>query len=102
MYRPGLLFERSVEEKSDPFKSWKRDDQAFFAAGACHILADLFVRLHQDDDFKMVFIKPAAKFPCNHAYACDGEWAFDHNGWTRENELIEATEAAHKGRYSDW
>jgi hypothetical protein len=102
MYIPSLIFERSLEEKTDPFKSWARSDQAFFAAGACHILADLFVQLHQKDGFKMVFIKPADGFSGNHVYASDGEWAFDHNGWTRENELIVAVEAAYKERFSGW
>jgi hypothetical protein len=102
MYKPSLLFERSVEEKSDPFKSWARDDQAFFAAGACHILADLFVRLHRQDGCKIVFIKPAVGFLGNHVYASNGEWAFDHNGWVREDELIAATEAVYKESFSGW
>jgi|GEM_PF-5547268 len=34
---------RTPEERRNTFKSWERDDRAFFASGACHILADLFV-----------------------------------------------------------
>lgn len=45
MYKPSYLFDRTDEEKIDQFKSWARDDQAFFASGACHILAELFVQL---------------------------------------------------------
>jgi len=72
------------------------------ADGACHILADLFVRLYREDGSKMVFIKPVAGFPGNQVYASNGEWAFDHNGWTREDELIVAMEAAYKERFSGW
>lgn len=102
MYKPSLLFDRTAEQKRDPFKSWARDDQAFFASGACHILADLFVRLHQHENFKMVYIKPKAGFPGNHVYASNGVWAFDHNGWTKESELLEVTEQAYTQKYPGW
>ena len=102
MYKPSLLFDRTEEEKRNPFASWKRDDQDFFAAGACHVLASLFVQLHQHEGFKMVYIKPAKGFPGNHVYASDGEWAFDHNGWTKEYELLEITEQAYQRRYPGW
>jgi hypothetical protein len=42
MYQPGIVFKRTPEERADIFLAWKRDDKAFFAAGACHILAFLF------------------------------------------------------------
>jgi hypothetical protein len=102
MYRPSLLFDRTPEEKRDMFKSWSRDDQAFFAAGACHILADLFVQLHMHEGFKVTYIKPNEGFTGNHVYASDGVWAFDHNGWTKETTLIETTEDAYKRTYPGW
>ena len=102
MYRPSLEFDRTPEERRDPFKSWARDDQAFFAAGACHILADLFLQLHQGEGYKMIYIKPTAGFTGNHVYVSDGEWAFDHNGWTREVELLRFTEETYKKHYPGW
>lgn len=99
-YKPSLLFDRTPEEKRDIFKSWARDDQAFFAAGACHILADLFVQLHMNEDFKMVFIKPAEGFPGNHVYASDSVWAFDHNGWTKEENLLRETQKSLRDKIS--
>jgi hypothetical protein len=101
-YKPSFLFDRTTEEKRDMFKSWARDDQAFFASGACHILADLFVQLHMHEGYKMVFIKPAKGFAGNHVYASNGVWAFDHNGWTQEKDLIAATEKAYKTKYPGW
>ena len=102
MYKPSYLFDRLPEEKRDIFKSWSRDDQAFFASGACHILAELFSQLHADAGFYKVHIKPAEGFPGNHIYATDGEWAFDHNGWTKEEELLLTTSDAYMSRYPGW
>lgn len=102
MYTPSYVFDRTPEEKRDMFRSWARNDQAFFASGACHILADLFVQLHQHEGYQMVYIKPAESFPGNHVYASNGEWAFDHNGWTRESELLRTTEEAYQEKYPGW
>lgn len=102
MYKPSLLFDRTPEEHRDKFKSWARSDQAFFAAGACHILADLFVELYQHEDFKMVYIEPGKGFPGTHVFASNGTWAFDHNGWTKESELLAATKAAYSEKYPGW
>lgn len=102
MYQPSLIFERTPEERSDPFKSWARSDQAFFASGACHILADLFVQLHQREGFRMIYLRPPQGFPGNHVYASNGVWAFDHNGWTKESELLRVTELAYKQKYPGW
>lgn len=102
MYKPSLQFERTPKEMKDIFKSWERSDQAFFAAGACHILADLFMQMHPRENFKMVHIKPLGGFPGNHAYVSNDEWAFDHNGWTKESELLETTEAAYRAKYPEW
>jgi hypothetical protein len=102
MYKPSLLFDRTPEEKRDMFKSWARSDQAFFAAGACHILANLFVQLHRDEGYEMVYIKPGEGYTGNHVYASNGEWAFDHNGWTKEKELLALTEQAYTQKYPGW
>lgn len=101
-YKPSLLFDRTPEQKRDIFAAWARDDQAFFAAGACHILADLFLQMHQGQGFKMIFIKPVEGFPGAHVYASDGTWAFDHNGWTKEAELVAVTKKAYQAVYPGW
>jgi hypothetical protein len=102
MYKPSLLFERTAGELRDPFVSWARGDQAFFASGACHILAEMFRQLHYDEGFYLVHIKPAHGFTGNHVYATDGHWAFDHNGWTEESELLVITEEAYRKKYPGW
>jgi hypothetical protein len=102
MYRPSSDFDRTPEEKRDMFKSWARDDRPFFAAGACHILAALFVQLHQHENYYMVFVKPAEGYPGTHVYATDGTWAFDHNGWHKEATLKELMQKAYSEKYPGW
>lgn len=102
MYKSTLFFERTPRERSDPFLSWGRDDQAFFAAGACHILSDLFRQVHHGEEYDIVHLKPIDYFVGDHVYATDGTWAFDHDGWTREEELLSVTRAAYGERYPGW
>lgn len=82
---------RTPAERADPLRSWQRPDRAFFAAGACHILAFRFRKLHADEDWDVIHICPHAGFTGDHLYVTDGEWAFDFNGWTRETFLLEET-----------
>lgn len=101
-YEPGILFERSPEERRDMFLAWQRDDKTFFASGACHILAHMFLSLHSHEGFELICIKPLGDYSGYHLYASDGTWAFDYNGWTLEEELLEVTEATYKQAYPDW
>jgi hypothetical protein len=50
----------------------------------------------------MIYIKPIEGHTGNHVYASDGEWAFDHNGWMKEKDLLAATEKAYAKRYPGW
>ncbi|HEX3588635.1 MAG TPA: hypothetical protein VHV74_03310 [Pseudonocardiaceae bacterium] len=43
MYQPPSAVARTPLERADQLASWQRPDQAFFAAGACHILAFAFL-----------------------------------------------------------
>lgn len=102
MYKPSLLFDRTPEERKDPFLSWRRADQPFFASGACHILAEMFRQLHHGENFQVIFMKPHGSKPGTHVYASNGKWAFDHNGWTLEKELLNITESAYAKKYPGW
>lgn len=101
-YQPGIIYERTPEEYADPFLSWKRDDKAFFASGACHILADMFMQLHWGQGFTVVHIRPHKNMPGHHVYVTNGEWAFDFNGWTKESELLEEYEKAYAAKHPGW
>lgn len=102
MYEPGLAFFRTEAENRDPFLAWQRDDKAFFASGACHILAHVFLSLHIGEGYDLIFVEPIGKHPGNHLYASNGTWAFDFQGWTREAELLEATRKAYGAAYPGW
>ena len=103
MYEPSIKYHRTPEERANQFLSWARSDKAFFSNGACHILAFTFKYLHPERNIKLIHIRPKNNAKGNHVYVLDGEWAFDFNGWTKERELLEVTEAAHKLVHSpDW
>ncbi len=98
----GIDYKRTEEEKRDPFLSWKRTDISFFASGACHILAYLFIELHPKEDYKLIYIKPAEGFSGSHLYVSNGIFAFDFNGWTPEKVLLEETQIAYERIYPGW
>jgi len=103
MYESSIKYHRTPEEKADQLLSWKRSDKAFFAAGACHILAIAFKELYPDRNLELVFICPKNNAKGSHVYVLDGEWVFDFNGWTKEKELLEVTKSEHKKLHSpDW
>lgn len=102
MYKPSYLFDRTQEERKDPFLFWQREDQSFFAAGACHILADMFRQLHYGEDFEVIFMKAKDGYPGMHVYISYGEWMFDHNWWTLEKEMVDVVKAGFEERYPGW
>lgn len=101
-YLPSLYFKRTPAEKIDQYLSWIRDDKAFFAAGACHILGYTFIGYYPEKHFDLIFMRPKKNLSGNHVYVSDGSWAFDFNGWTRESELIKETTKAYKQKYPNW
>lgn len=102
MIESGLKYTRTTEEKRDVVLSWNRDDKAFFATGACHILAHLFLSLHAGEGYELIYIKPTNNMPGNHMYASNGTWAFDFNGWNKEIELLDVHVAAFTKAYPEW
>ena len=48
--------------KSDQSMRWALPDRAFFACGACHILAHVFLERYGDQDVEVLWIKPAPGF----------------------------------------
>ena len=78
-------------------KTW-----CFFAAGACHILAHMFLLLNPNEDFDLIYTKPVNKQPGNHMYESGGTWAFDFNRWSLEKDLLKVNETFAKDRYPNW
>lgn len=90
-YVPALRFTRTDAERKSQTLSWARTDEAFFAAGTCHILAFRFLERHPDGGYSAVYLRPTNSDKGHHVYVTDGRWAFDFNGWTREHVLLSKT-----------
>ena len=104
MYISSLEYERTPKEFKDQKLSWNRTDEAFFASGACHVLAFTLKGMLSDPAYKIVFIKPAGEFGSTgtHVYVTDGVNAFDFNGWSKESELLDETKKSYQSKYPSW
>lgn len=99
-YPPPTRFLRTGAQRRDQTLSWLRDDEAFFAAGACHILAYARQELHPDG--QIIYTHPLGKHPGNHVYVRVADWAFDFAGWSREDEILSVMRNAYEPLYPDW
>ncbi|MEU8077293.1 hypothetical protein AB0B31_17795 [Catellatospora citrea] len=81
-------YRRTPLERADQQVSWERSDQAFFAAGACHILAWACRESHPEKSIGITGLRLAAEPQVFHVYATWNDWAFDHSGWNPESQLF--------------
>jgi hypothetical protein len=82
------VFRRTPIERSDQRVSWERTDQAFFAAGACHILAWTCRDAHPGREIGLAAMRKTGDEHPFHVYATWAGWAFDASGWHPEPELL--------------
>ncbi|PGH42200.1 hypothetical protein COO58_20955 [Micromonospora sp. WMMA1996] len=82
------VFRRTPLERSDQRVAWHRTDQAFFAAGACHILAWVCRDTYPDRAIGTTGLRFADDRQVFHVYATWAGWAFDHAGWNPEPDLL--------------
>lgn len=102
MPEPALKYMRTPEESRDVLLSWLREDMVLFAAGACHILAHMFLLHNPNEDFDLIYTKSVNKQSGNHMYVSGGTWAFDFNRWSLEKDLLKINETFAKDRYPNW
>ncbi len=69
-------------KKRDPYLRWALPDRAFFACGACHILAYAFLELHQVRSLRAIWLNPDAGYTGNHIYVASSDWVFDYHGYS--------------------
>jgi hypothetical protein len=81
-------FRRTPIERSDQRVSWERGDQAFFAAGACHILAFACRGFFPGTAIGITAMTMEGDEHPFHVYATWGDWAFDASGWNPEHDLV--------------
>ena len=99
---PALQHMRTDAERRDQELSWARPDEAFFASGACHVLAFRFLHRYGNDRHRVILIRPIDGLPGSHAYVTDGAWAFDFNGWTPEEYLLAESTVACRRLWPSW
>jgi hypothetical protein len=84
------IFRRTGIERSDQRVAWERTDQAFFAAGACHVLAWACRDAYADRSIGVEAVRFAGEQQVFHTYATWNGWTFDHSGWLPEPQLFTA------------
>ncbi|MFI7212775.1 hypothetical protein ACIBP4_22975 [Micromonospora maritima] len=84
------VFRRTPLERSDQRLAWDRTDQAFFAAGACHILAWVCRDAYPDRSIGLAGLRFTDDIQVWHVYATWAGWAFDHSGWHPRADLLAA------------
>ncbi len=82
-----MLF-RTQSQKLDLEWSWHRGDRAFFQAGACHILADAFLRRYPGSKFRPLLIQPLPGFRGSHIVAASPTVVFDWHGFSERATFL--------------
>ena len=82
-----MLF-RTEAQKRDLEWAWNRGDRAFFQAGACHILADAFLRRFPAAGFRPLMIQPVAGFRAGHIVAASLTRVFDWHGFSDRDRYL--------------
>ena len=75
--------------KQDPVRRWNLPDRAFFASGACHILAHAFLERFPSAGLGPVWLRPRGGFTGNHVFVTNGDLAFDYHGYVPHDHLVD-------------
>ncbi len=88
--------------KQDPVRRWAQGDRAFFACGACHILAGVCLRDRALPGLYAERIRPGGPYPGNHVYVTDGTICFDYRGLVARDRLLDWFRASWRKRVTGW
>jgi len=88
--------------KQDPVRRWNLSERAFFAHGACHILAHSFLERFPGSGFYLIWIKPGAGYRGNHVFVTNGSVAFDYHGYCNLNRLVSHHFTKYSRDQADW
>lgn len=81
---------RTDAQRRDQRLAWERSDEAFFASGACHVLA--WTCLYRDHGVGLAALRDVGELQVWHTWAVWEGWAFDASGWNPEVELLDANQ----------
>ena len=93
---------RDATLKKDAYSSWHRPDRAFFASGACHILAHVFCAQFADGGFSPHLILPRKGFRGTHVFVFNGRMSFDYHGLTLGDRLLRSYFRKLGRRFRGW
>ncbi|MEP6914761.1 MAG: hypothetical protein ABJC89_03915 [Acidobacteriota bacterium] len=83
---------RTKGAKRDLVKQWALPERVFFACGACHILAFVFLRTYPDSGFAPIWIHPDQGHPGHHIVVVRDNLAFDYHGYSDWRGLFAHTQ----------
>lgn len=89
-------------DKSNLKARWERPDRVFFAKGACHVLAEVFLRRNAGRSFRVVLIWPGADFRGSHVFVTDGATVFDWHGYSDHERFVAHSLAKLRRQQSGW
>lgn len=96
------IISRTAEQKADLGGSWSRPDEEFFTAGACHILAGVFLETYPNNRFQAWMIRPSPGFRGGHVVVSDGSWIFDGRGWYSKEDYLRRYAESCQAIYPGW
>ena len=86
------MYRLATGNKKDPHRRWALPDRSFFACGACHILAHVFLGRYPASGHRALWIRPGTGFAGNHiVVASDEGWVFDYHGYSERNAFMAHT-----------
>ena len=88
--------------KRDPVRRWALPERAFFACGACHILARAFLDRYPAAGGRAMWIRPAPGFTGNHIVVDGGDWVFDWHGYAGRRRYLDHYGAKARRWWPGW
>lgn len=96
------IISRPPAEKADQALSWARCDEDFFAAGACHILAGVFLETYPQVGYYALMLRPASGFRGGHLVAANACRVFDCRGWHEREAFLQRYTESCRAVYPGW
>ena len=93
---------RTAAQKEDLAASWLRPDREFFSAGACHILAGVFLEAHPASEFAAYLLQPASDFRGGHVLVVGNEVTFDWLGYQERGDYLTRLEQQRRLAMPGW
>jgi hypothetical protein len=79
---------RTAESKNDLISSWNRPDRPFFAAGACHILAAVFLETYPNSGYCSFHVVPGPGLRGAHLFVSNDQLVFDYHGYVEMERYL--------------